>query len=360
MTNVTNDPVLRILLFMALFGALSFSLVWGLRIWAERQRIYDIPNERSSHTRPTPRGGGIAIVFVTLFGVWILSPGPVSSRFFYTIAALLIAIISLFDDLRSLSNRVRFVVHILAAVLAILIFGYFDILKVPSLGDFKLSAIGMFITFFWIVGLTNAYNFMDGIDGIAGGQAVVAGVGWAILGSIWQLPLVSVLGLLLAASSLGFLGHNWPPARIFMGDVGSAFLGYNFAVLAVIAAQTNSLAPLVGFLLVWPFVVDTGYTFIRRLSKRENVFSAHRSHIYQRLVISGLSHKRVSSLYISLAALGLVTALAFVMGFDGWGWIGLAGIILASLWIWRLTILREKRLLFGQPAEKSMAVGQSS
>ena len=104
----------------------------------------------------------------------------------------------------------------------------------------SLGRLGLIITFLWIVGLTNAYNFMDGIDGIAGGQAVVAGLGWAGLGYLTDQPLIGLLGLLLAASSLGFLGHNWPPARIFMGDVGSAFLGFTFAVLAVAAAQRDT------------------------------------------------------------------------------------------------------------------------
>ena len=158
---------------------------------------------------------------------------------------------------------------------------------------------------------------MDGIDGIAGGQAVVAGLGWAALGWLSDQPLVGILGILLAASSLGFLGHNWPPARIFMGDVGSAFLGFTFAVLAVAAAQRDARLALAGVLLVWPFIFDACFTFLRRLRNGENVFAAHRSHLYQRLVIAGYSHRTVTLLYIGLAAWGAILAQLWTLDVAG-------------------------------------------
>jgi UDP-N-acetylmuramyl pentapeptide phosphotransferase/UDP-N-acetylglucosamine-1-phosphate transferase len=139
----------------------------------------------------------------------------------------------------------------------------------PFLGDLRLYSLGIPIALFWIMGLTNAYNFMDGIDGIAAGQAIVAGLGWAVIGWVNGQPLVGVLGVLIAATSLGFLGHNWPPARIFMGDVGSAFLGYTFAILPLMfapgSAGTDSTVALIwAILLVWPFLFDTSYTLMRR------------------------------------------------------------------------------------------------
>lgn len=296
--------------------ALSYVGVSCLRRWSERHQVLDIPNERSSHSRPTPIGGGLAIAVVTLVGGWlfyVLSNQAISWSAFlaYTIGAVLIAVVSWLDDLKSLSSRVRFATHGLGAVLAVLGFGYWHTVSVPLLGQLYLGWLGLPITFLWIVGLTNAYNFMDGIDGIAGGQAVVAGLGWAALGWLSDQPLVGVLGLLLAASCLGFLGHNWPPARIFMGDVGSAFLGYTFAVLPIMAAQSDSHLALIGVLLVWPFVFDTAFTFLRRLCNGENVFAAHRSHLYQRLVIAGRTHRFVTLLYVGLAVVGVVLALAW-------------------------------------------------
>ncbi|HEY5159212.1 MAG TPA: glycosyltransferase family 4 protein [Anaerolineales bacterium] len=305
----------------------------------------DIPNPRSLHTRPVPRGGGLAIVVISLIGliiIWILRPAwPWSTLFAYVSGATLIAFVSWLDDLRSLPNRVRFAVHSLSAVIVILGIGYWSKIYLPLLGTINLGWLGLAITFLWLVGLTNAYNFMDGIDGIASGQAVVAGLGWTILGWMDNQPLVVVLGLLLAASSLGFLGHNWYPARIFMGDVGSAFLGYTFAVLPVVAGQHDPRFALVGVLLVWPFVFDTAFTFLRRLLNRENVFTAHRSHLYQRLEITGISHKNVASLYIGLAIIGLVCSVALVMEWRWADYLTAIVMVVAPLILWLGTRWKE-------------------
>ena len=166
----------------------------------------------------------------------------------------------------------------------------------------------------WIVGLTNAYNFMDGIDGIAGGLALIAGSGWAIIGFLSGQQFVGDIGALIAASNLGFLLHNWPPARIFMGDIGSAFLGFTLAVLPLIAGRNDPRLFIVGFLVVWPFIYDALFTLARRLARKENIFEAHRSHIYQRLVIAGYSHRFVTLTYMGLAAVGTVIAILWYKG----------------------------------------------
>ena len=320
-----------------------------IRRYALRKELIDVPNERSSHTQPTPRGGGLAIVLVTLCG--LLTYGLlffVEYRLlilFYAFGVGLIATVSWFDDLQTLPNRVRFAVHSLAAILAIIGLGYWDELSVPLLGQVHLGWVGLPITFLWIVGLTNAYNFMDGIDGIAGGQAVVAGLGWIILGRMMDLPLVAALGVLLAATSLGFLFHNWPPARIFMGDVGSAFLGFSFACLAIAGTSREPSLAIAGVLLVWPFVFDTLFTFFRRLKNRENVFAAHRSHLYQRLVISGYSHQTVTLLYMGLDVLGLLLAL-LVLKKNVWTDLTAAVILTVCCFaLWGSTVIREKRQL---------------
>ncbi len=324
-----------------LLGILALALSYGgvgcLRRWAECRQLLDFPNERSSHTHPTPRGGGLVIVILSTTGLifaWLRYPTlSAAALTAYLVGAWLIAGVSWLDDLRSLPNRVRFAAHSLGALLALLAFGYWRVVSIPLLGSLDLGALGLLVTFVWIAGLTNAYNFMDGIDGIAGGQAVVAGLGWAALGWSDQQPLVAAVGLLLAAASLGFLGHNWPPARIFMGDVGSAFLGYTFAVLPVIAAQHNPRLALAGVLLVWPFVFDSVFTFLRRLRNGENVFAAHRSHLYQRLVIAGYSHRTVTLLYIGLAVAGALLALLWTLDATG---SGLAVVLSLPLLCWGL------------------------
>ena len=324
----------------------SFIIITGLRRWLGN-RLLDIPNVRSSHFYPIPRGGGIAIVIVTLAGSWLILPFVRSDVtawqwLVFTIGALLIAGVSWLDDLRSLSTRVRFAVHLAGAVLAVLAFGAWKEITLPGLGNVNLGLLGWPLTLVWIVGLTNAYNFMDGIDGIAGGLAVVAGLGWVIMGIIGSNPLLCIVGILLFASSAGFLGHNWPPAKMFMGDVGSAFLGYTFAVLPVIAARGDARFMLVGILLVWPFVFDTVFTFLRRLRKRENVFTAHRSHLYQRLVISGLSHQTVALLYVALALIGVVLAAAYVLDWRHIGIAALVMLIIAAIGLCFLTVRRAR------------------
>ena len=282
-----------------------------------RLAVIDVPNERSSHSRPTPRGGGISLVVITLIGlicsqmIWRITTWR--GLLFYVVAASLISIVSWLDDLQSLSAKVRFLAHFIAAGLVIAEWGYWQELHLPILGNIQIGQFGLLLTLLWIVGLTNAYNFMDGIDGIAGGQAFVAGIGWAIVGWMIHVELIFAIGGLLAASSLGFLFYNWPPAKIFMGDVGSAFLGFTFAVVPLIAARSTAnnrnLMIWIGFLFVWPFILDTGFTLLRRISKRENIFQAHRSHLYQRMVIAGYSHQLVSLFYIGLATLGSILSL---------------------------------------------------
>ena len=290
-----------------------------VRRWALR-RLLDIPNARSSHQQPTPRGGGAAIVVTTVLGwgafVLITQGSFTRGELGYLAGALLVAGVSWLDDLRTLASTTRLATHAGVAAVALASLGWWTALELPLAGTVSLGSLGIVVTALWIVGLTNAYNFMDGIDGIAGGQGVVAGLGWALLGARSGAPAVAALGAVLAVSCAVFLRWNWAPARIFMGDVGSAFLGFSFAALPPLAAREAGTAallgrwPVLGFLLVWPFVLDTVITFLRRLARGERVLEAHRSHLYQRLTPAGRPHAPVSLLYTGLAALGLGLALA--------------------------------------------------
>jgi UDP-N-acetylmuramyl pentapeptide phosphotransferase/UDP-N-acetylglucosamine-1-phosphate transferase len=149
---------------------------------------------------------------------------------------------------------------------------------------------------------------------MAGGVALSAGIGWMWLASNINNPFVFWIALAITAGSLGFLGHNWSPAKIFMGDVGSTFLGYSFAVLPLISSDQGGDALLLGTLLMWTIIMDAGVTFIRRLITREDVFAPHRSHLYQRLVIAGYKHETVSSLYILLTLLAGLLAYEWSQG----------------------------------------------
>lgn len=304
--------------------AVAWLLVWGVRRYSLRGALIDVPNERSSHTRPTPRGGGLGIVVVTLLGIalwsWFL-PAQWATIAAYIIAGLAIAAVSWIDDLRGVSNRLRFGTHLGAAVLVVAAGGWIEQITLPFIGTLMLGWVGLPLTLFWLVGITNAYNFMDGIDGIAGSQAVLTGCGWFGIGVLINNPLLIALGILSSASALGFLGHNWSPAKIFMGDVGSAFLGFTFGWLGVVATRQEPSLILPMIFLLWTFLFDTGYTILRRLQKGENIFAAHRSHLYQRMVIAGQPHARVTVGYALLGMVGVLVA---------WRWqeAGIYGVLL--------------------------------
>ncbi|HEY5728909.1 MAG TPA: glycosyltransferase family 4 protein [Anaerolineales bacterium] len=295
-------------LFIAL-TFISYLGVWIIRRYAERRQLLDHPNERSSHSMPTPRGGGLAIVLiVTGTGLAYVRTEDFSRNLVFIVCGLIIAFLGWRDDTHSLSPRVRFAVQGLIAAASIWGLGYFSSVTIPLFGVLQLGMVGIVITFLWIIGLTNAYNFMDGIDGMAGGVALAAGVGWMMLTlniSYLADSFVFWIALAIAASSAGFLAHNWHPAKIFMGDVASTFLGYTFAVMPLLASDKEGDALMLGTLLMWTIIMDAGVTFIRRAFKREDVFAAHRTHVYQRLVIGGYTHQSISGMYIVLTLVAL-------------------------------------------------------
>jgi UDP-N-acetylmuramyl pentapeptide phosphotransferase/UDP-N-acetylglucosamine-1-phosphate transferase len=214
--------------------------------------------------------------------------------------------VSWIDDIRSLPNRIRFAVHLGCAIAAVAVLGPVRQVSLGSFGSVDFGAAAWPLTLLWIVGLTNAFNFMDGIDGIAGITAAAAGAALAAAAAVFASPAVGGVAAAFAAAAGGFLACNWQPAKIFMGDVGSAFCGFLLAVLPLAVPPTAvPTAVAVAVAGLWPFIFDTGLTIIRRGLRRENIFQAHRSHLYQRLVIAGWSHRAVSSLY---GALSLVTA----------------------------------------------------
>lgn len=310
------------LLFAVVF-AMSTVGVALFRVWSNRRGLLDIPNERSSHSMPTPRGGGLIIVIVSLCAyasISILFDLPVSWG--YLVGATVVAFVSWLDDLWSLPFWMRLLVHIAAAVVLTSDVGAWSDVTVPF-ADYRIalgSVPARILAVLWLVWFLNAYNFMDGIDGIAALQAVVAGVAWAILASQFDLGATAVLAGIIASASAGFLIHNWQPARVFMGDVGSAFLGFTLAAFPLLArAEAMAdlpLIPTVGVLFVWLFMFDTVFTLTRRLLGRKRIWEAHREHIYQKLIIEGWQHVHVTLLYGTAAAI-LSTLVLFWVLFSG-------------------------------------------
>ena len=307
--------------------------VYCIRLWATRRQMLDRPNDRSMHAVPTPTGGGAAIAAVFLSGlllqVYIGGEQMSYTALAFGLGAFSIATISWIDDVRPLGVGIRLCVHALAAIMLLCMCAAWQVQT-----GWPLAVGSLAVAFFWLVGMTNAYNFMDGVDGMAAGVAVVAGLSWFVLATLCGATLVGSLGLLLAAASGGFLLHNRPPARIFMGDVGSAFLGFSFGSLALIAAATDWRLALAGAMLVWPFIYDTLTTFTRRLIKGENVFSAHREHLFQQLCLAGWSHGSVSTFYAFLALSGTLTAAAMLLNPSAGYWIAVVAMpaLIVGLW----------------------------
>jgi len=302
--------MLQLVVFI-LLTILSYIGVSFIRRLVLRHQIMDHPKERSSHSLPMPRGGGLAIVVLVLgTSLWFANATNLNRSLTYIVLGAILAWVGWRDDIYSLSPKFRFLVQGLIAIISILVMGYFRVVRIPMIGDVDLGIIGIVITFLWIIGMINAYNFMDGIDGMAGGVALSAGLCWIVLSSNVHNLFVFWVALSIAASSLGYLGHNWPPAKIFMGDVASTFLGYSFAVLPLLSADQSGDALTIGTLLMWTAIIDPGATFIRRLLKRENIFSRHRSHLFQRLVIGGYKQGTISLLYI------LLTLLAGILSYE--------------------------------------------
>jgi UDP-N-acetylmuramyl pentapeptide phosphotransferase/UDP-N-acetylglucosamine-1-phosphate transferase len=317
------------------------------REWAVQRRILDLPNSRSLHTGAVPRGGGLAIVGLTLGAVVIGGVVGViaSSRVLwaYVLGALLVAGVSWADDLRGLPASVRFAAHAFAAALVVWSVGGFHAIAVPFAGTIDLAGIAPVIATAWIVGLTNAFNFMDGSDGIAGLQAIVAAMGWVVMAAVAHDPLIMVIGAAIVGSSAGFLRRNWSPAQVFMGDVGSAFLGYTFAAMTVIAAARDPRYAVAGVLAVWPFVFDTAFTLVQRLRRRERVWEAHRSHLYQRSIAVGARHATIALEYGAGAVVGVIAAWLWILERDDRGVFVIGAAAAVALGLWLKATVRERR-----------------
>lgn len=261
-----------------------------------RFHILDQPNPRSLHTQPTPRSGGLAILSaVYLCGIAaIYYLGRPQEPFYGWMAgsSFLVASISYADDRFTLPSGLRFVVHVVAAALLIFGDGVIGRLELPGLELTLPYWAGVMVTLLFVVWMLNLYNFMDGMDGFAGGMAVFGFGTFAVLGLLAGGALFGALNLIIAAAAMGFLVFNFPPARIFMGDVGSSTLGFLAASMALWAAHQR-LFPLWAAVLVFsPFVVDATVTLIQRLLHGEKVWQAHKTHYYQRLVQAGWGHRR--------------------------------------------------------------------
>lgn len=297
----------------AISAAISLALTPVVRAYALRNEVLDEPNERSSHTVPTPRGGGLAIITAVIVttGVAVMM-GIGDARLGLALAGgmLGLGIVGWIDDTRGVPARVRLAAHFAIALWAMYVLGGMPGLRLGNVSvavgtaGYVLGAVG-------IVWCINLFNFMDGIDGLAGSQAaLIFGVAAGLLLLTGDRSLVAMAAIIGGASA-GFLVWNWPPARIFMGDAGSGSLGYALAVLAL-ASENRGSVPLIAFaILGGVFISDATVTLIRRARRGDRLAEAHRDHAYQRLARVWGGHRPVS------IAAALVTGVLAVIGTVG-------------------------------------------
>ncbi len=320
---------MTVLLIVSL-AVLAWFLTALLRRYALARSLLDVPNARSSHSLPTPRGGGVAIVVAFLAGLCLafFAGLGIAAELFYALlgAGLGIALLGFLDDHGHIAARWRLLGHFLAAAWALYWLGGLPPLAVFG-GLLQLSWIGHVLAAFYLVWLLNLYNFMDGIDGIASVEAICVCLGGAILYALLETSLLTDLPLLmLAAAVLGFLLWNFPPARIFMGDAGSGFLGFVLGVLSLQAAWISPVLLWGWLILLGVFIVDATLTLLRRLLRGEKVYEAHRSHAYQYASRRFGRHLPVT---MAVAALNLVWLLPLAM-LVAVGWLdGLLGVLIA-------------------------------
>jgi UDP-N-acetylmuramyl pentapeptide phosphotransferase/UDP-N-acetylglucosamine-1-phosphate transferase len=259
----------------------------------------DHPNERSLHAEPLPRTGGLAIFGSMLLGIIVavaLGEGAIfqANEIFWILSmVLLVGAVSFWDDRAGLSPGLRLGVQALAAGGVTWGAGLtVTTIPVPLLGSLTLGWLAVPVTMLFLMWMANLYNFMDGMDGFAGGMTVI---GCGLLGYLgWQAhhPVIAVIATLQSAAAAGFLVHNFPPAKIFMGDVGSASTGFLAAVLIILGCRDRVFDLWVPLIVFSPFILDATVTLARRALRHEKVWKAHREHYYQRLVLSGWGHRR--------------------------------------------------------------------
>jgi len=304
-------------LLLAAVATATFAGIGALLPFLRARAILDLPNARSSHETPTPKGGGIVVIGVVVMawtGVGLFLGSGVFLTWIIPGTAVALAALSWIDDLRGLPPTTRLLGQV-AAVTVVLTLKpgsglFFQGLLPPALDPFITGLLWV-----WFI---NLFNFMDGIDGITGGEALIIGLGLALLGS----GPPAMLGLIIAGAALGFLKWNWHPAKVFLGDVGSVPLGFllGWLLLDFVAAGHWAAA----LMLPAYYLADATTTLIRRAFRGEKVWQAHSQHYYQQAVQRGLSHAAVSSAVLGAGV--ILIGLAWVAE-RGWVWIALASAV---------------------------------
>ena len=299
----------------------------------------DHPNERSLHDRPVSRAGGIAILAGLAAGLVILAliGGPVPGHGWVLAGGLIIISVSFADDVRRVSPAIRIVFHLAAAVCVVLAGLSSERIVLPGAVLDLGAVMGAVFTVLFVAWVVNLYNFMDGMDGFAGGMTTIGFATLAVLCAQRDAVMLVAVSSVVAAASIGFLLFNFPPARIFMGDLGSSLLGYLCAVMMLSARNTASVPLWISVLVFSPFIVDASVTLVRRIVAGERPWRAHRGHFYQRLVRLGWGHRKtVVREYGLMFACACAAAAALRLPPGGqaallWGWAVIYVMLMVSI-----------------------------
>ncbi|MCR4442971.1 MAG: MraY family glycosyltransferase [Peptococcaceae bacterium] len=272
-------------------------------------RAIDRPGERKIHKNEMPRLGGLAICLA--FWAVVLTTREMSKEMYGILGGgFLICLVGIWDDLRGVSPRIKLLVQVTAALFAISMGVRVDFMTHPLGGVIILQYLSYPVTILWIVGITNAVNLIDGLDGLAAGVSAIAAVTLGTVSVLEGFGEVGILAFILAASVLGFLRHNFYPARIFMGDTGSLFLGFNLAAIAILGLTKSAtvISLFLPVIILGIPIIDTLFAILRRFHNGKPIFSPDKEHLHHRLMALGLTHRRTVvaiygvSLLLSLSA----------------------------------------------------------
>ena len=313
---MTSAALLRHLTFAVTLALLSAATVRGM----VAVRVLDRPDPRKSHTQATPKGGGIGIVVAFLVGIAVLYSFAAFARiadpYFIGVieASAAIAAVAFLDDIYDWKFTVKLTAQLLAALLAVSSGLYPADYRLPYLGAVHVGLAAAPVTVLWLLFTTNAMNFIDGLNGLAGGVAFIAACFLAGIAAAQSGWFAYFAALLLAAGLAGFLPFNFPRARIFMGDVGSQFCGFILAILGVVASRFErvELSFLIVPMLLSGVLFDVGFTLVRRTIAGERLTEPHRGHLYQVAHRTGVPAPVVTIVYWGFAAFGGCCALVFI------------------------------------------------
>lgn len=309
--------------------------------YAVRNKMTVVPNERSLHDIPTPKGGGLAIILTWYTGITILFFYGVIERnlYFALLSGIMLAFVSLIDDIKGLNPFIRLIVHFLTAILAFYFLKGLRPLVMPEL-NINYNYIIYPLTIIGMVWFINLFNFMDGVDGLASVEVIT-------ISSVLFVMSWNIVTILLIVCVGGFLCWNWPKAKIFMGDVGSTQLGFILVVLGIYFHNTFEFSILNWVMLSSPFWFDATLTLFRRWRNKEKLVEAHRKHIYQRIVHAGFTHEKVN-LFLILINLLIITLIIIYREFKI---MQIPVFVLSLLLFYMITKAVDKRVPFRRDKE---------